>query len=495
MAAMNQRLIKTSVSPAAVLLASLLCGEAVLRGQPCHAYLPPAYGGNIVTPLNEQPITLSPHLATRLSELQLVSLLFDTLYRRVGFKVVPHLLRGPAKVSADNKLYTLTLRQSIALHGGGVLTASDVVKSLRATKSGPHGHLLGVVRSISARDAHTIDIALRKSFKGLPQVLAMPACAISITRGNRILGSGPFSLQGRTTRAVSLRAHDKHFAGRPYVDGITFKIYSRTSAQAANYQIGVTQLSFYGTSVFSSGTPRYKAREMTRRGVSVLFLAFGKARAVLSDQRCRRAIASSVDRRRLARLSGGQSRPAAAPVFQKARYRRPRWLYSRRDAARIFKAALIRYGLSVVGNLRLSLLVDATRPEDRIFAGQLVADLYRVGVALRIVQRPAQRYRAELQSGNFDLALVRRTVATGGVAAAWSRMLAAAGDVKAASRCLQRASAAACQGQSKRFLGALPWFPLVHEGMRVHVDTRLGGLTIKPNGVIDYASGFWRRNP
>jgi hypothetical protein len=144
--------------------------------------------------------------------------------------------------------------------------------------------------------------------------------------------------------------------------------------------------------------------------------------------------------------------------------------------------------------IRLSLLVDASRADDRNIAGQLVADLDRIGVAAAVEARPAGEYQARLRGGRYELALGRLTVQVPLGAVMLAAALDAAGFRSAALRCL---AARRCDhAEARRFAKKLPFVPLVHPAMRIHHDPRLEGVVPDLySGRLPYADMSWKRKP
>jgi hypothetical protein len=140
------------------------------------------------------------------------------------------------------------------------------------------------------------------------------------------------------------------------------------------------------------------------------------------------------------------------------------------------------------GKLKLSLLVDASRFEDAAVAGQLVADLDRIGIATTIDAQPAHVYQARLDSGQFKLALCRQALQLPDLKVALAGALLAAGRPDLAKACLSQRRCV--RAKTRLFNKLLPALPLVHTSTRIFHDSRLGGLRISRIGRISYADVF-----
>jgi peptide/nickel transport system substrate-binding protein len=495
------------IARALPLLGLLVMGRAA-------AYLPASYGGAISVALPDQIVTLDPARATRESELQVISLLFDPLYL-VGPDNTPrpHLVEPGPEISADGKVWRLRLRPNVRLTTGRTLTAADVVASLRRLKKGPNAHLLAPVRALEV-DGATIVVRLARKNAALPWLLAAPSTGIATvpqcgavyqqsgqrTQGcSGIAGSGPFRLHARTPTTVHLKAHVAHFAGRPYLDELRLTVFDKATAEVATFQIGNLQISLRGTSVFG-GRPRHASAELESPIITPVFLGVGRSRPYLADAQFRLALLKGIDRRRLGRLAAvGRAEVADGPVCARLLRGAPRAVaFDRAAANRLLSKLAGQYSAmradAAGGRMKLSLLVDASRFEDPMVAGQIVADLDRLGIAATIEARPAAEYQARLEEGRYELVLGRQPLQAALAQVALSGALAGAGERQAAQRCL---SAPVCGvKEAAQFMKRLPFIPLVHVSSRAFYDARLGAPRLTALGLLAYADLFWtRRGP
>jgi peptide/nickel transport system substrate-binding protein len=493
----------------ALLVLGLLCAAGRTA-----AFLPAPYGGAISVALPDQIVTLDPARATRESELQVISLLFDPLYV-VGPDNAPrpHLVEPGPEISPDGKVWRLRLRPNVRLTTGRALTASDVVTSLRRLKKGPNAYLLAPVRALEV-DGSTVVVRLWRKTTGLPWLLAAPSTGIAIvpscgavfqpggprTQGcSGIAGSGPFRLHARTPTTLHLKAHVAHFAGRPYLDDLRLTVFDKASAEVATFQIGGLQVSLHGTSVFG-GRPRHASAELESSIITPVFLGVGRSKPYLADPQFRLALLKGIDRRRLGRLAAiGRAEVADSPVCARLLRGAPRAVaFDRPAASRLLGKLAGQHATmradSAGGRLKLSLLVDASRFEDPLVAGQIIADLDRLALAATIEARPAAEYQARLEDGRYELVLGRQPLQAALAPVAMAGALAGAGERQAAQRCL---AAPGCGAkEAAQFMKRLPFIPLVHVSSRVFYDARLAAPRLTPLGLVGYADLFWtRRGP
>ena len=465
------------------------------------AFLPAPYGGKVVAPLPDQPVTLDPALATRQSELQVITLLYDPLYKiDAGGKPRPNLVLPAPEISNEGLTWTLRLRPDLKLSNSAALRASQVVSSLRRVTRGPSAHLLAPVRGFKAQGTDTVIITLRAPAAHLPLLLSAPATGVAVGAGKALLGTGPFRLAGASGGSIQLRPNLGHHAGRPYLDQLTLQAFARASNEAAAFQAGAIQVSLHGSSLFG-GAPRQVTTGATSPACATLFLGVGKEPDYLADPQVRLALLTALDRTRLARLAGGGKQavargPVCPSLMGKRAARSPPLPFGRDAARRLLRRATARLSSLAQATAggkrpRLELMVDASRPEDRALAELIVADLDRLGLSARISPRMAAEYQARLQSGRYELVLGRLTPQAPLGAAIMGSALALGGDQEGAQKCLVRKPCG--RRQEALFLKALPLLPLLHTTSRVFHDARLGGLHGDGLGLINYADVHWVR--
>ena len=197
----------------------------------------------------------------------------------------------------------------------------------------------------------------------------------------------------------------------------------------------------------------------------------------------------AIDRRRLAKLVGHRSQAASTLVPPGSDTRTVQASHDRQRARQLL--AKLREQAGGWGSRQLSLLVDASRLDDRVLAGQLVADLDRVGLSAKVETLAATRFRERVDTGRADLALVRFVAPVPLARYALARAHARAGQHKRAAECL--AGTRSCDSW-RDLAGRLDLVPLVHVGIRLHYDARLGGLQLTPGGAIPWADVYWRRD-
>lgn len=135
-----------------------------------------------------------------------VMMVFDTLFALDANNVAQYQMLAGHTLDADQKVWTLTLRDGLLFHDGTPVLGRDVVASLRrwAAKDAYGQALMAATDDLSAPNDKQIVFRLNRPFPLLPQALAKPTNQVaaimperlaktpSTTLLNEMVGSGPF---------------------------------------------------------------------------------------------------------------------------------------------------------------------------------------------------------------------------------------------------------------------------------------------------------------
>ena len=225
----------------------------------------PMRGGIFRFPIWERSVqTLDPARATTASEIMLVQQIYDGLTAfDQHLNIVPALAEY-WEISPDGKNYTFELREEARFHNGEPVTAEDCVFSFERLLSaglneanfhyftrivGAEDFRAGRVNNVAGLKAvgeRTFQIRFSTPFVPALSVLSMYSSKILpkkevLAKGddffNAPIGTGPFRFSRwideeedpaipyfhGVPQGIRLEANAHHFAGRPYLDGVTFR--------------------------------------------------------------------------------------------------------------------------------------------------------------------------------------------------------------------------------------------------------------------------------
>jgi peptide/nickel transport system substrate-binding protein len=473
--------------------AALACLLSLAAAAPARAETRPRFGRALIGALLGRPATFDPVEARSHAEVQVVGLVYDTLYQiGEGGAVAPHLALGQPTVAADGLEARVRLRRGVLFHDGRALGTADVVASFARLRRSRARWLLAPVSSIAVAGDELV-FRLSRPAPELAELLAAPAA--SITPGGRAprrlpVGSGPFALR-RAPRAggMSLEAWEQHFAGRPYADRLDLAWFDGPSAEAQAYEVGSLNLSTRGPVAFLGHQPKYPTEVSSGPAVVLAYVGFGRAHGRAFDSRdLRQAVSLALSRDGLSHIGTGERvLPTPYPVAVDLGGREPRReeLLARMEAARAALARSPARG-ALAGRGALELVVDRTRPDDRQIAERVAGALYQLGLSARIVELDAPAAAARAARGDCDL-YIGQLVAPGPSQAAQIAAAFAAGADDWVSSQLA-VGPVGVDAALAAFADRLPIVPLFHRAIRVHhrVDVRQVGFD--GTGRLLYAS-------
>ncbi|HTJ43127.1 MAG TPA: ABC transporter substrate-binding protein [Kofleriaceae bacterium] len=470
-----------------------------------HAEGRPAFGGGAIGSLLGEPASLDPVAARTHAEIEVVGLVFDTLYQvRADGAVTPHLAAGAPQVSPDGLHATIAIRPGVVFHDGSALTPKDVAASLDRLAKSDAGWLLAPVARIDA-DPTSITITLAAPTPELALYLAQPQSAITpngAAQKKNPIGSGPFRVTSldRKRQRLALVAFDQHFAGRPYLDELELRWYTSGDEEARRYEIGDTQLSLRGQAVFAGHQPKYATDELESPATVLVYVGFGRAHAAaLASADFRNALSLALARSGFTAVGTGERvEPAVDPVPVELGGTAVDGV-ARTGDLDAAKAALARAAKSVpsVSGLKLEVTVDMSRPDDREIAERVVRALDKLGITATIASVDAPQLAERISKGTLDLYIGQLPLVTAAPGLAWASAFEAGGDAWA-RRALAGGSIDPAQAKAQ-FAKALPIVPLYFRALRVYHRSDLRGLGfdgIARLGFADlFAFGAPRRHP
>ncbi len=213
----------------------------------------PIRGGTYRRPLEFNPKTLDPALATDIYSVTVIQQLFDGL---VQFDKNLNIIPATAKswrISPDGLTYTFYLREGVKFHNGREVTADDFIYSMTRiidpnTKSPAARFLdrvLGFkefregkanhVKGLHSTGKYTFEMKLSDSYAPFLSVLGMNKFKVlpkeeveksGVDFGKFPVGTGPFKfISMKEGEEIVIEANLDYFEGRPYLDEIIFKIF------------------------------------------------------------------------------------------------------------------------------------------------------------------------------------------------------------------------------------------------------------------------------
>ena len=299
-------------------------------------------------------------------------------------------------LSRDGLAYTFQLRPRVTLHDGTPFDASVARYSLERLlgdeRPARRGLLFGIVRSVRAVDAGTLELRLDRPFSPLLHHLAQVGAAIVSPAAHRQgerrfseqpVGSGPFHFVERAGSRIVLERWEGSWRGAPRLSRVVFRTGQEEKARLALLREGSVQVASPLSPDASTEVARDEALQLELApSARVIGIAINTQAPPFDDRRVRQALNYAVDKEALARsvfseratVLGGPLSPAVQGAFPLSPYP-----YDP-DRAR---ALLVEAGLA--GGLEAPLLAtDGRFPGDAALGRAIQQQLHAVRVKARL---------------------------------------------------------------------------------------------------------------
>jgi peptide/nickel transport system substrate-binding protein len=221
------------------------------------------------------------------------------------------------EVSADGKTVTFHLHPAAEFHNGMPVTADDVVFSLNRIRKPPKGilsprkGLLGSIKEVEAKDAHTVVVHLNEPEADfpfqvanpynviVPRKVAEPLDASGQGMKRTIVGSGPFKLsQAIDGQLYELVRNDKYFGQKPHLEKIQmFPIKGEVERAAALQSGRIDGCFFFANEAVLAGLRKQPTVTAFRRPTPTFInLIPNVTMKPFDDIRVRQALSLAIDR-------------------------------------------------------------------------------------------------------------------------------------------------------------------------------------------------------
>jgi peptide/nickel transport system substrate-binding protein len=451
---------------------------AVWVAAPAIAETRAQYGGNVQATLASAPTTLDP-LRGGPGDAEVVALVFDTPFAldatgrpRPSLALALDNPEGAVRVR-------LTLRADVRFSDGTALSARDVAASLTRALRDPAGWPLAPIRAARAIADDVVELELARATPELPLLLTTPAAMVTpggAAPARKTIGSGPFIVDGADAQSVRLVANPGCFAGRPYLAALTLRAFASRGDEAGSFEVGSLHALRHALPAADDGSGRRAFAAIDGPQTITGFIAVGR---IADAEALRRVLALAINRDRLRRLTvrepaivaAGAVPPALGGLAAKPAYDPAR---ARAEVERRWPGA----------RPRVSLLVDASRLDDRDVAERILADLARVGIDVTIEAVDAAAYQSRLDGGRYELVLgaAAPPAPDGGLGAL---ALLAVVDPAAARAALVRGLPPSVDLEATRVV------PLFHRAARLQAAPNLRDLRVDGAGRAGWADAHW----
>jgi peptide/nickel transport system substrate-binding protein len=383
------------------------------------------------------PVSLSPLLATSMWELDTERLIFDPLVTPDDTgKLVPILAtRVPTvqngDVSRDGRTITYHLRRGVRWQDGAPFTSADVKFTAQAIVNPKNIVTLregfDQIAAIDTPDPSTVVFHFKRTYPpAVATIFSDGAWAYGILPKHLLagldslnraafftahpVGTGPFALASwKRGDRIELVRNPDYFLGRPKLHRITIFLVPDASTRLLMFQSH--QIDWYPLippQLISVAARTAGSRTVLVNQNRFVSLTFNTRRAPFDNRTFRRAIASALDRPRLANvLTYGTAIPAVADIAPVV------WAYPKGLRALRHDPAAARTAFQKTPwHVRPIQLLFPNTAEFSSLALEVQAQLHAAGLSVALRPYPRALYFGPsaagglLQRGDFDIALV-----------------------------------------------------------------------------------------
>jgi peptide/nickel transport system substrate-binding protein/oligopeptide transport system substrate-binding protein len=284
--------------------------------------------------LGDNPATLDPTFVTDIYGRAIISQAFDGLVQfDAHLKPIPALAEF-WEASRDGRTWTFALRRGVTFHHGREVTAQDVVYSftrpLDPKRPLPVAELFRriqgatefmqgkskSVQGLKALDRYTLQIVLEEPLASALALLGLAHAAVVPQEeveklgegfGRAPVGTGPFKfVRWEPNQEIVLEANDHYYEGRPFLDGIVFKIvvgskYEERFAEFLQGNLEETIIPSEKTDEVHAN-PKYRQYQLFRKpSLSLLYIGFNTQFKPFDDRRVRQAFNYAVNKEAIVR--------------------------------------------------------------------------------------------------------------------------------------------------------------------------------------------------
>jgi len=282
------------------------------------AQLGPAYGDVLVDSALGDASNLIPMLASDSSSHEVAGLIFNGLVKYDKDYTIVGDLAESWEIEDDGKLLRFHLRRDVTWHDGEKFDAHDVMFTYQTiidpkTPTAYAGKYK-LVKQARILDDFTIEFTYEKplapaliswgALQMLPEHLLKDKDLVTSPLTRAPVGTGPFRFKDWETGAkITLSANETYFEGRPYLNGITYRIIPDQNTQfmelkAGNIDImGLSPLQYLRQSDTPDFNTMYTKYKYLADGYT--YLGFNLSRKPFDEVRIRQAIAYAINKQEI----------------------------------------------------------------------------------------------------------------------------------------------------------------------------------------------------
>jgi len=286
----------------------------------------------LVIGLVSEPTTLDPHKQWNPSSYYVYRNIFDNMVtRNANGKIIPQVATSWKYV--NDKVINFTIRTDIKFHDGSMLTADDVVFSVKRITDpkfkSPQAGQFNTIVEAKKINKNTVQLTTKKPYPVLLAQLVklsiVPQAYVEKVGNDGLnklpIGSGPYKfVSWKKGISVALKANYNYWGGQPPFPKVDFLAIPEKSTRVATLQTKKTDLIVsLDSDIVMQLSNQSNVKVLSAATERVAYFRINTLAGPTSDVRVRKAIAHAIDRDLLVNaLKGGYSQKVNVMVADKS---------------------------------------------------------------------------------------------------------------------------------------------------------------------------------
>ncbi|MBI3585320.1 MAG: hypothetical protein HY096_15390 [Nitrospinae bacterium] len=289
----------------------------------CHADNPAekrSYGDTIIKGGFQKLSPINPLLSISSESSDLEPLIFDGLIK-IDEKGEPQSnLSSSWDISEDGLIWRFYLRKGIRFHDEIELTAEDVIFTYGIIKNHErYSNFFEIVKDMGAVNKYTVEITLKKPY--VPFLYGLEVGILPKHKFNQHpIGTGPYKVDKWSEDEIILKANERYFNGRPYLNRIIIKSFPNQKVIWARLMRGEIDFSREITPSdyeIIKNIPSFKTYSALKPYYYMIAFNMSRAKALpYNDKQVRKALNYAVDKEKIInKVLKGMGKVSAGTIY------------------------------------------------------------------------------------------------------------------------------------------------------------------------------------
>lgn len=370
-----------------------------------------------------KPDTLCPILSKNEANIQMLGIVYEGLISLSDSLYPDPCLADSWAVSEDGRVWTITLRQNVLWHDGGVLGTDDVIYTVNQIKKhqdSTYYYNVSNIKNIKASGQHTLEIEVSEPWANFVNLLYFPIIKNGANEINsqafKPVGTGPYSFQDRNEGNVFyLVRNDQWWGETPETECITVKMLPDNNTALYTFSSGSIDMTLADDMNWGRFADPVSSSYTAMSTPIFHFVGFNHRNEALALKEVRSAISYAIDRTKIIEETMmGYATATTMPIH-------PKWFVcgdremttkqNKKAAAKvladngweqadeIYKKTVEEHSLTT----EFKILYNEENSNREAIAKLIEKQLEEQGFAITLEKVKFEDYQARLEDGEYDM--------------------------------------------------------------------------------------------